>query len=107
MIRRPPRSTLFPYTTLFRSYGQASHIYNAMFLSIQFILYSKNILNCSNLHLRSIAEADSSSYSLSLYCSHTIGVFVPTTIMHTSRDHIALCSKQYNFLYEERLLPSL
>src|SRR3712207_8975191 len=34
MIRRPPRSTLFPYTTLFRSYhlllawlpGQTSHI---------------------------------------------------------------------------------
>src|SRR3712207_8562044 len=24
MIRRPPRSTLFPYTTLFRSTGQAS-----------------------------------------------------------------------------------
>src|SRR3712207_9382858 len=24
MIRRPPRSTLFPYTTLFRSYGEAS-----------------------------------------------------------------------------------
>src|SRR2546425_9603111 len=23
MIRRPPRSTLFPYTTLFRSYSQA------------------------------------------------------------------------------------
>src|SRR3712207_8163797 len=23
MIRRPPRSTLFPYTTLFRSYGDA------------------------------------------------------------------------------------
>src|SRR2546427_5605596 len=25
MIRRPPRSTLFPYTTLFRSYGSATH----------------------------------------------------------------------------------
>src|SRR3712207_7227872 len=25
MIRRPPRSTLFPYTTLFRSRGQALH----------------------------------------------------------------------------------
>src|SRR3712207_8859664 len=25
MIRRPPRSTLFPYTTLFRSYGIAAH----------------------------------------------------------------------------------
>src|SRR3712207_7765971 len=24
MIRRPPRSTLFPYTTLFRSYGSSS-----------------------------------------------------------------------------------
>src|SRR2546430_10085261 len=24
MIRRPPRSTLFPYTTLFRSFGQVS-----------------------------------------------------------------------------------
>src|SRR5256885_9704557 len=27
MIRRPPRSTLFPYTTLFRSVGQ-SHLVN-------------------------------------------------------------------------------
>src|SRR5256885_6241928 len=25
MIRRPPRSTLFPYTTLFRSAGQDAH----------------------------------------------------------------------------------
>src|SRR3989442_3073315 len=25
MIRRPPRSTLFPYTTLFRSVGDALH----------------------------------------------------------------------------------
>src|SRR5256885_109960 len=26
MIRRPPRSTLFPYTTLFRSEGEANRI---------------------------------------------------------------------------------
>src|SRR3989441_2841006 len=26
MIRRPPRSTLFPYTTLFRSLGHAAHV---------------------------------------------------------------------------------
>src|SRR5260221_5246769 len=26
MIRRPPRSTLFPYTTLFRSLGRASKV---------------------------------------------------------------------------------
>src|SRR3712207_7902663 len=30
MIRRPPRSTLFPYTTLFRSEGEAGYAhYNA------------------------------------------------------------------------------
>src|SRR5258708_8965554 len=27
MIRRPPRSTLFPYTTLFRSPGRPSHLF--------------------------------------------------------------------------------
>src|SRR3712207_7079444 len=26
MIRRPPRSTLFPYTTLFRSSGRRGHV---------------------------------------------------------------------------------
>src|SRR3712207_9117926 len=26
MIRRPPRSTLFPYTTLFRSDGEVGHV---------------------------------------------------------------------------------
>src|SRR5260221_6319634 len=29
MIRRPPRSTLFPYTTLFRSDEYARHLVNA------------------------------------------------------------------------------
>src|SRR3989442_2938023 len=28
MIRRPPRSTLFPYTTLFRSLPQRAHVDN-------------------------------------------------------------------------------
>src|SRR3712207_7551659 len=27
MIRRPPRSTLFPYTTLFRSYGPLTSVF--------------------------------------------------------------------------------
>src|SRR5258708_13435978 len=30
MIRRPPRSTLFPYTTLFRSYKTNPHIVREM-----------------------------------------------------------------------------
>src|SRR3712207_9370746 len=32
MIRRPPRSTLFPYTTLFRSDGLASEIQKSIFI---------------------------------------------------------------------------
>src|SRR3712207_2227673 len=30
MIRRPPRSTLFPYTTLFRSMGTGYGLYSSM-----------------------------------------------------------------------------
>src|SRR2546425_4755747 len=30
MIRRPPRSTLFPYTTLFRSNGTAAQTFNEL-----------------------------------------------------------------------------
>ena len=38
MIRRPPRSTLFPYTTLFRSLGLAAdlaHLLFCLFVSLQ------------------------------------------------------------------------
>src|SRR3989442_7647361 len=31
MIRRPPRSTLFPYTTLFRSRGLTTRCFDALF----------------------------------------------------------------------------
>src|SRR3712207_8724254 len=34
MIRRPPRSTLFPYTTLFRSWLSANILKNAMGVGI-------------------------------------------------------------------------
>src|SRR3712207_8538551 len=33
MIRRPPRSTLFPYTTLFRSHEQLGHVAEALALA--------------------------------------------------------------------------
>src|SRR2546426_9048406 len=39
MIRRPPRSTLFPYTTLFRSLGGFAHIaFELDDICIQFFL---------------------------------------------------------------------
>src|SRR3712207_7666581 len=38
MIRRPPRSTLFPYTTLFRSSCPASSVFSRMVNSRIFLL---------------------------------------------------------------------
>src|SRR2546422_4024575 len=35
MIRRPPRSTLFPYTTLFRSLGRVLHCRSEAGLSVR------------------------------------------------------------------------
>src|SRR3989454_2535030 len=37
MIRRPPRSTLFPYTTLFRSHGILSRVANMKIRSLGLI----------------------------------------------------------------------
>src|SRR3712207_4110252 len=36
MIRRPPRSTLFPYTTLFRSTGELTRGYRSLYKQLQF-----------------------------------------------------------------------
>src|SRR3989442_2565501 len=42
MIRRPPRSTLFPYTTLFRSHKTHDIIFKKNTTKIQMILGPKN-----------------------------------------------------------------
>src|SRR5256885_4494036 len=47
MIRRPPRSTLFPYTTLFRSHVSAEH--NGVVERLEVVLRTK-------LRLRTIAQ---------------------------------------------------
>src|SRR5258707_3828564 len=39
MIRRPPRSTLFPYTTLFRSRGRASRRLRCRRLLLRLVLF--------------------------------------------------------------------
>src|SRR5205085_11724885 len=46
ILRRPPRSTLFPYTTLFRSFGPrtARHIAGALLVIFQiFLIISGNL----------------------------------------------------------------
>src|SRR3712207_9134064 len=38
MIRRPPRSTLFPYTTLFRSYLRETSLFNIRLPMLPFVI---------------------------------------------------------------------
>src|SRR3990172_7557199 len=54
MIRRPPRSTLFPYTTLFRSLrnGSACPVWTRMILSIAMEFFSRSEEHTSELQSR-------------------------------------------------------
>src|SRR3712207_8414385 len=57
MIRRPPRSTLFPYTTLFRSFAQQDTSLKAQIYSL-----IKNEPSVSTLHADSILQKDGDLY---------------------------------------------
>src|SRR2546429_8041076 len=57
MIRRPPRSTLFPYTTLFRSYHDVDS--NEMSFKMAGILAFRNVSpNCRPVLLEPILELE-------------------------------------------------
>src|SRR5258708_30841173 len=55
MIRRPPRSTLFPYTTLFRSHPQSTLTTGKLGsrLSLGAVAHSIQLHHSSDPHLRS------------------------------------------------------
>src|SRR5438034_10962930 len=60
MLRRPPRSTLFPYTTLFRSYPKSSPEYFALFAREAAALGVRILGGCCGTtpaHIRAMAEA--------------------------------------------------
>src|SRR5260221_7090395 len=46
MIRRPPRSTLFPYTTLFRSGGKGGRPFGGKRRSLYFALHERCTGHC-------------------------------------------------------------
>src|SRR3712207_8193626 len=79
MIRRPPRSTLFPYTTLFRSVAKDDM---RISISIGRENLIKDAQDCSIL---------SANYSLGKQTLGTIGVIGPRSEEHTSE----LQSRQY------------
>src|SRR3712207_8482821 len=62
MIRRPPRSTLFPYTTLFRSYNVHKMTQALLMMSIGFLvvsiifLYRHYFLNHASTRIKRILQ---------------------------------------------------
>src|SRR3712207_9227509 len=50
MIRRPPRSTLFPYTTLFRSTMTRRRLHQPVFASQVMVAYETRCAVCSLNH---------------------------------------------------------
>src|SRR5437588_5227750 len=69
MIRRPPRSTLFPYTTLFRS-QIAQHDYRYYVLDDPLIPDAE--YDRLMLELRALESADQDRKSTRLNSSHTV-----------------------------------
>src|SRR5436189_483874 len=65
MIRRPPRSTLFPYTTLFRSYKVTITINNFILLHLIF-LFMKIILR-GDCALKNRSEEHTSELQSPMY----------------------------------------
>src|SRR2546428_9616521 len=79
MIRRPPRSTLFPYTTLFRSLSYTGNFLNMLFkttelkyhpnptleraLDVLFILHADHEQNCSANAMRCVGSSHVDPYS--------------------------------------------
>src|SRR5256885_9802720 len=84
MIRRPPRSTLFPYTTLFRSDGQLATVVTRYFFH-QVVARRRRKLFCAKAEaeqelalLERDAMADEAKYA---WCSQTV---VARSEEHTS-----------------------
>src|SRR5256885_9521768 len=58
MIRRPPRSTLFPYTTLFRSSSPAASITDGFDVLVQLVIAAITTAPCRNEGLSFVLHAN-------------------------------------------------
>src|SRR3712207_9270833 len=85
MIRRPPRSTLFPYTTLFRSLGDKTYIRK---------------LQCGTFvgvdHIVSVKISDGTIVRSLLYDTHTnqIGRSTRLNSSHANISYAVFCLKK-------------
>src|SRR5256885_5352289 len=72
MIRRPPRSTLFPYTTLFRSHSIPFHFIPFHYITFGLILFNSLTLHYITFHSGSFHSIPLDRKSTRLNSSHLV-----------------------------------
>src|SRR3712207_8753985 len=98
MIRRPPRSTLFPYTTLFRS-------------EVAFEESAKSSTECTNVKGRYVAPLQVGTYTLTFGPTSASSVSdrksTRLNSSHANISYAVFCLKKKNISVSSLILPSL
>src|SRR3712207_7481949 len=89
MIRRPPRSTLFPYTTLFRSHVSAGRVCQAVPVPGKRIIYPNHVYGISPL---CAVKNDRAVFS-----QHEIGKSTRLNSSHANISYAVFCLKKKNY----------
>src|SRR3712207_9217567 len=97
MIRRPPRSTLFPYTTLFRSPYGVFGVWHEAFLEPRVVCACELVVLLRVQSLRTYAPLEALDHLVSLLVHHDLGdPYLATLGDDRSEEHTSeLQSRQY------------
>src|SRR5947208_13310498 len=97
MIRRPPRSTLFPYTTLFRSRGaQHQEQRVAVDLELGTLVGGVRVLDCEIVQADRKSTRLNSSHQIISYAVFCLKKKKSNEIKGIVHDHTAARQKQIN-----------
>src|SRR3712207_8320433 len=90
MIRRPPRSTLFPYTTLFRSHGYLLHLLGVDQVAV--LVNKMDLVGWSADRFGQVAEEDRKSTRLnSSHANISYAVFCLKKRITPNSHHTLYC----------------
>src|SRR2546427_7959232 len=102
MIRRPPRSTLFPYTTLFRS--DHAHRLNPQDADTAGLLFKSASLLAQRDRKSTRLNSSHSQISYAVFClkkkknkkeQNFFILFIPNKLLHKKKNTLASCNSFY------------
>src|SRR5256885_11532747 len=92
MIRRPPRSTLFPYTTLFRSFHEADKPIFTICHGVQVLIAVEGVVTGKrDQHLRSEEHTSELQSPCNLVCRLLLEKKKKHTQLHIQSEHFLRC----------------